>query len=179
MNELKKVNQNVTLKISSSNNRIESLESKLIKIEGDLNLVQAQEGFKALIDYFYYGLKFEKSESYKNKMIYKLEQSQSKNKIVANQIINLVKQILEKFYSRNLTAHKFDLSKSVIDQIVAFVNKNFFRESINKLKSTNSEYLLKELIMKRDEFFLDRSKLEKNEFEIYKQIPDLMTTLFN
>lgn len=55
MNELKKVNQNVTLKISSSNNRIESLESKLIKIEGDLNLVQAQEGFKALIDYFYYG----------------------------------------------------------------------------------------------------------------------------
>ena len=55
MNELKKVNQNVTLKISSSNTRIESLESKLIKIEGDLNLVQAQEGFKALIDYFYYG----------------------------------------------------------------------------------------------------------------------------
>ena len=172
----------LNLKVSSNLNTINSLKNELIRIKDDLKLVQSREGFKALIDYFYHGLNFGESTSYKNKIILictKLKQSKMKNNIVKYQIINFLKEILERLNSGNLTAHKFDLNKNVIEQIFSFVNKNNFRDIFNKIKTSNADIIIKELITKRDEFFYDKNKLEENEAEIYGKIPKLESTIFN
>ena len=172
----------LNLKVSSNLKTINSLRNELIRIKDDLKLVQSREGFKALIDYFYHGLNFGQSTSYKNKIILictKLKQSKMKNEVVKYQIINFLKEILERLISGNLTAHKFDLNKSVIDQIFCFVNKNYFREIFNIIKTSNADIIIKELITKRDEFFYDKNKLEENEAKIYEKIPELESTLFN
>lgn len=162
---------------------MEKQEKELIDNRYELKLIQSREAFRAFIDYFYYGLKFEDSPKYSIKIYNICEKLNSNDKVnskIKEQIIKLLEKIYEKLIFGNVSAHSININKPIIEQIFDIIgNKKKYNKIIEKINGINMNEIIVELMSQRNEYFFDKNLLNKSEQDIYKKIPDLEKFIFN
>ena len=181
--------QKIDMKLKSTDIKLSNLrednmniKGELIRVKNELKIIEQRDAFKAFIDYIYHSLGFKEVKKYKNKVYdisHCLDGIKSKNIILVSNLMKLIDEIYIKFNQGNSTAHGIKLNEPILSQMFESVkDKNFAPELLNKLDKSNTETVMKNLIIVRKNFFYDKSMIEQEEEKIYVTVPDLKKALF-
>lgn len=171
-------------------NKINDLEISIIKINGNLKLIQSRDALKAFLDYCLIGLKInEKFYNYEEKtkaILRKIDLFQ-KEPIYDSKILNNFLEIFKNIYimikKGNKLAHKVNLDESIIQQIIDITIKKdeilSYAGFKNKFNEINTDTILKSMIENRDKNFFDTDTFNKKQEKIFERIQNIEKILLN
>ena len=183
---LTKKNKNLKNKHNTLRKKVKETQAKLSKVEDTVNLIQARDTIKAFIDFFYFGLKFTKLDSYEQRIKTVLGRLNSKNyikkmdPILLSEINSLLNICDGKLKSGNDYAHKFDRNKDAIATLFSEIDPDNKCPNIRiKLEKGNANNIIFKLLYIRDTLHLNKDKLHEEEKALYDAMPPkLDSTLY-
>ena len=151
---------------------LSNTKNKLYQVESDLKLINTREGFNAFIDLVYSGLNFTEKSNLETKInkIYTELDKYLEDESFDHELIYKIKNAIFKLNNENALDHGIDLNSSIIEQIFQKIKSekdgNYFDDLISKLKTTNAEKLLKDMIINSQKYYYSEDILNEEETKI-------------
>ena len=159
--------------IKNMKSNFEEINTKSIKLENELKLIQLRDTFKNIIDLFSKSLDISQERTYIDKIF------QIKEKIKNSKLETIKQEELFKFLEKiyfylqfsNKNAHSIDLDKPILNQVFTYIDpKDQLKNLRTHLENGKANILLTELALNRRLNFNNKSLLISQEQKIIDKV---------